>query len=132
MSHEEAMRAYRDADIAIDQILFGWYGGFSVEVMAMGKPVLCYLREEDFGNVPPAMIADLPIRNIRPDSLAQDIGAVLDQRAKWPEWSTQARRYVEKWHDPALIASAMIEAYKHPAAPFRLVEKIKERFPAPI
>jgi hypothetical protein len=86
--------------------------------MAMGKPVLCYLREADFGNVPAAMIADLPIRNIRPDHLAQDIAAALDRRSEWPEWSAKSRRYVEKWHDPAMIAANMVEAYKNPSAAF--------------
>ena len=44
-THEEALALYRSADIAIDQVLAGWYGGFAVEMMAMGKPVACYIRE---------------------------------------------------------------------------------------
>jgi hypothetical protein len=123
--HEKALRMYCDADLVIDQVLAGWYGGFAVEVMAMGKPVLCYLREEDFGNVTAAMIADLPIRNIRPDRLAQDIAAALDRRKEWPEWSARSRRYVEKWHNPATIASAMLDAYSNPAAPFNLTKHIR-------
>jgi len=109
---------YRGADLVIDQVLAGWYGGLAVEVMAMGKPVLCYLREEDFINVPAAMIADLPVRNIRPDHLAQDIAAALDRRAEWPNWSLASRRYVERWHNPATIAAAVVAAYKNPSAPF--------------
>jgi glycosyltransferase involved in cell wall biosynthesis len=120
LPHEEAMRIYRSADLVIDQILAGWYGGFAVEAMAMGKPVLCYLREDDFVNVPDAMIADMPIRNIRPDRLAADIAAALDRRDEWPEWSAQSRCYVETWHDPAKIADAMIKIYKAPQMSFRL------------
>jgi hypothetical protein len=120
MPHEEAMRIYRDADLVIDQALAGWYGGFAVEVMAMGKPVLCYLREEDFGNVPRAMIDELPIRNIRPDRLAQDIADALDRRSEWLEWSMRSRHYVERWHNPAIIAGAMLSAYRNPAAPLDL------------
>ena len=124
MSHEEAMRIYRRADLVIDQVLAGWYGGLAVEVMAMGKPVLCYLREADFGNVPAAMVADLPIRNVRPTHLAPDIAAALDRRAEWPEWSARSRRYVERWHDPAAIAAAMIRAYRGAAAPFGPIERV--------
>jgi hypothetical protein len=124
MPHAEAMLAYRDADIVIDQVLAGWYGGFSVEVMAMGKPVLCYLREEDFGNVPAAMISDLPIVNIRPLHLAEDIRAAFDRRAEWLQWSENSRRYVEKWHNPAVIAAAMIEVYANPSAVSDFAPKI--------
>jgi len=115
LPHEEAMRLYQSADIVIDQILAGWYGGFAVEAMAMGKPVLCYMREEDFGNVPAEMIADLPIRDIRPAHLAEDIAAVLDRRAEWPDWSLAARRFVERWHDPATIARAIVTLYRDPS-----------------
>ena len=42
--HAEAMKLYAQADLVIDQLLAGWYGGFAVEAMAMGKPVVCYIR----------------------------------------------------------------------------------------
>ena len=45
-------RRYRDADIVVDQLLAGWYGGFAVEAMALGKPVIAYLRESDLHHVP--------------------------------------------------------------------------------
>ena len=129
MSHPEAMSIYQSADLVIDQILAGWYGGFAVEAMAMGKPVLCYLREEDFGFVPDEMIADCPIHNIRPSHLSEDIKAALDRRAEWQEWSIQSRRYVEKWHNPNVIAAAMIDMYRNPRAPFSLQEHVWRRAP---
>lgn len=127
MPHEEAMRAYQAADIVIDQVLLGWYGGFAVEVMAMGKPVMCYLREEDFGNVPAAMVADLPFVPVRPETLALDIASAFDRRAEWQEWSQRSRHFVEKWHNPALIAAAMIDIYKDPSAPFDLARHTATR-----
>ena len=125
MTHAEAMRVYHTADLVIDQVLAGWYGGFAVEVMAMGKPVLCYLREEDFGQVPAELIADLPIRNLRPDRLADDIAAALDSRKEWRDWSRRSRRFVEKWHNPRLIAAAMVDLYRDPGAPFTLSQHIE-------
>jgi hypothetical protein len=124
MRHEEALKVYQDADLVIDQVLAGWYGGFAVEAMAMGKPVLCYLREEDFGFAPSQMIADCPIANLRPDHLAEDIAGVLDRRDEWPEWSARSRTYVERWHNPRIIAGAMIEIYKDPTGPLRLLDRI--------
>ncbi len=110
--HAEAMQLYSGADIAIDQILYGWYGGFAVELMALGKPVLCHIREQDRKYVPPDMLAACPIRDIRPTHLEEDIAKVLDARAQWTDWSDAGLRFVKSWHDPQLIARAMVGAYR--------------------
>jgi hypothetical protein len=60
VKHEDAMREYEKADIVVDQLLIGWYGGLAVEVMAMGKCVVCYLREEDLSVVPLEMAEEIP------------------------------------------------------------------------
>jgi hypothetical protein len=127
MAHEQALKVYETADLVIDQVLAGWYGGFAVEAMAMGKPVLCYLRDEDFQCVPEEMIDDLPITNIRPMHLGEDIALALGRRAEWGEWSQRSRRFVEKWHNPRLIAEAMVELYGDPTAPFTILQYIKDR-----
>ena len=57
LPHAEALKLYPQADLVIDQLLAGWYGGFAVELMAMGKPVACYIRDEDLPAVPPDMAA---------------------------------------------------------------------------
>ncbi|MGY3691360.1 hypothetical protein ACVIGA_001440 [Bradyrhizobium sp. USDA 3240] len=119
-THEEAMAIYRSADLAIDQVLAGWYGGFAVEMMAMGKPVVGYIRESDLQFVPPAMRDDLAILNVDPGRLTEDLAAILERRSEWTELGKRARRYVERWHDPDHIAGAMIEAYRSPDSKFVL------------
>lgn len=119
-SHEEALAIYRSADLAIDQVLAGWYGGFAVEMMAMGKPVACYIRESDLEFVPRAMRNDLAILSINPGRLADDIAAILERRAAWPELGRRARLYVERWHNHDHIAEAMLAAYRSPHSSFVL------------
>jgi hypothetical protein len=113
-THEEAMAIYKSADIAIDQIFSGWYGGFAVEMMAMGVPVMCYLRKEDFVHLPNGFVDDLPVINISPDRLVQDIEAVLRRQDEWPELARASRAFVEKWHDPMRIAAWMKSIYLNP------------------
>lgn len=120
--HREAVEIYRSADIAIDQVLAGWYGGFAVELMALGKPVMCYIREADMPFVPHAFRAAMPILNVRPDHLVDDIGDVLARRAEWPEWSQQGLDFVRKWHDPGRIADAMVACYRSDGRDFPLFE----------
>lgn len=41
------MRYYQiQADIIVEQLIYGWWGSTGVECMALGKPVICYLRPE--------------------------------------------------------------------------------------
>src|SRR5690606_27741113 len=65
VSHAEALQLYRQADIVIDQVLCGAYGNLSVEGMALGKPVVCYIRPDLVSKYPP----ELPIVSANPDTL---------------------------------------------------------------
>jgi len=119
-THEEALSLYQSADLAIDQVLAGWYGGFAVETMAMGKPVACYIRESDMKFVPEAMGREMPIFRLDPGNLVEDIAAILDRRSEWESRGRDSRKYVERWHNPELIAKAMLEAYARPDSKFKL------------
>ncbi|WP_342712129.1 hypothetical protein AAFG13_12185 [Bradyrhizobium sp. B124] len=120
-SHEQALEIYRSADLAIDQVLAGWYGGFAVEMMAMGKPAACYIREEDMMFVPDAIRRELPVYRLNPGDLAESIAAVLDRRSEWSMRGQASRLYVERWHNPKSIAKAMLDAYQGPDSSFELI-----------
>ncbi len=124
LPHHEAVKMYHRADLVIDQVLAGWYGGFAVEVMALGKPVACYIREGDLKYVPAAMRAEMPVQQLTPDTVEADLEAMLQRRAEWPEWGRRAREYVLRWHNPRLIAAAMLRAYREPGSPFELNREV--------
>ena len=44
--HEEARARYARADIVVDQLNAGWHGVFALESMALGKPVVTYLKPD--------------------------------------------------------------------------------------
>jgi glycosyltransferase involved in cell wall biosynthesis len=121
--HAEAKERYRRADIAIDQLYAGWYGGFAVEVMAMGKPVVAYIREEDREFVPKAMWDAMPIMRIAADTIEEDLARILDQRSDWPAIGQISRQYVLDWHDPLMVAAALDRIYRDPSAPLVLGPK---------
>jgi len=114
-THAEAMELYRDADLAIDQALAGWYGGVAVELMAMGVPVMSYIRDEDLGFIDPEMKADLPILRLDPDHIDRDIDAAFARREEWNRIGEASRHFVEKWHNPATVAMWLKAVYADPA-----------------
>ena len=69
-SRAEARAALERADVVVDQLVVGWYGGVAVEAMALGKPVVALPRATDLERVPAELRAELPIVAARPDTLA--------------------------------------------------------------
>lgn len=105
----EAKALYATTDVVFDQLYAGWYGGLAVEVMALGKPVMVYLRDEDLQFIPPEMRADLPFIRTARHTLVDDLRALLrTPRRQLVQAGKQARAYVEKWHNPAHIAQRVL------------------------
>ena len=104
-SREDARRDYEQAHLLVDQLLIGWYGGLAVECMALGKPVVAYLRESDLGFIPPDMRAALPVIRATPSTvyevLRQQLAGGLEGLRRAGEAS---RRYVERFHDAVAVA----------------------------
>src|SRR5262245_56179011 len=116
LPNQEARQAYERADLVIDQLLAGWYGGFAVEAMALAKPVICYIREGDLGCIPAEMKADLPLINATPDSIYSVLKEwVTTRRAELHERGRASRKYVERWHDATRIAAKLIRDYQRVA-----------------
>lgn len=112
IAHKEARYRYSKADILIDQLLIGWYGGLSVEFMALGKPVICYIREEDLGYVSPQMREQLPIIQATPDSIYDVLKNCLELTTEeLSDLGQRSRTFVENWHTPEIVAESLIETY---------------------
>jgi len=104
-SRDQARRVYEKADLLIDQLLAGWYGGLAAELMALGKPVIAYLREGDLGFIDPEMRAALPIIRADPGSIYEVLKRCLTaDRQLLPGIGARSRDFVVRWHDPVRIA----------------------------
>lgn len=105
LSNAEAREAYETIDVLIDQLFAGWYGGLAVEAMALGKPVVAYIREGDLRFIPAQMKVDLPIIQTEPCEIGEVLKSVLAMpRTDLLEIARKSRAYVEKWHNPIIVA----------------------------
>jgi glycosyltransferase involved in cell wall biosynthesis len=112
-SNTEARGEYMEADVVVDQLLAGWYGGLAVEAMALGKPVVAYIREDDLRHVPDGLRAGLPIVRATPDGIREVLAdLVRAPRARLAEIGRRSRHFVETWHDPARIAAVLKSEYE--------------------
>ncbi len=77
-SRRELYEMAKTCNFAIDQLNIGWYGSFSVEMLQLGIPVMCYLKEiaVDKTNI---NRNDIPIIQVTKDTLADDIIKFLEK-----------------------------------------------------
>ncbi len=120
LPHHEALRLYAEADLAIDQVLVGWYGGFAVEAMHLGIPVAAFIRPDDLMYVPGAMRAELPIINTPPDQLVQVLRDWLRRPDALAARGAQSRAFAARWHAPASVAERTARVYEDTDAPLYL------------
>jgi hypothetical protein len=109
----DALKKYHDIDLFVDQIVGGWYGVVSLEVMALGKPIICFVKGKGLRFVPPQMLQDLPIINADEITLEEKILEVMKmdsvQRGNLAERGID---FLLKWHDPRKIAERVVADYR--------------------
>jgi len=104
---EEVLRIARDADIAIDQMFIGWYGLFAQEMMALGKPVICYINKKLASWQP-----ELPIVQADPTSLLSVVEQLIKNNDLRTEKGAEGRRFVERVHSARVVAQQLIDLYQ--------------------
>jgi glycosyltransferase involved in cell wall biosynthesis len=109
MANHEALKVYRKADIIFDQCIMGNYGYFALEAMALGKPVLCFLRD------PAKYILnseECPIINTHLSTLKEDIARLTSNREYLHNTGKKGRFYVEKYFSLEAFAARLKDAYE--------------------
>jgi hypothetical protein len=104
----EIRAAMESVDIVADQLLIGWYAMFAIEAMAMGKPVLCYLRDdlvdlyETAGLVEPG---EIPLINCSPATLKSVLRGLVEDRDQLKEAQRRGPEFVRKHHSTESVGA---------------------------
>ena len=101
---------YAEADIVIDQLLLGWYGNFSIEAMACGRPVVAFIRDD----LPALAGYAPPIRSATPDSIQHVLAELVENVTLRRSLADAGREYVGRVHAPERIAQRLVECYREP------------------
>lgn len=107
LDHQEAMELYQKATLVIDQLLIGAYGHLSVESMAMGKPVVCFIRDDVRVSYP----SGLPIISANPDTVYHVVKSLLGKPEQLRTLGLQGRAYVQQYHDLEQVARKLLQIY---------------------
>jgi glycosyltransferase involved in cell wall biosynthesis len=107
-TREEARRIFERADLLVDQLILGWYGGIAVELMALGKPVVAFDLQEVRDT---AREAAVYVRSNDPSDFGNRIIGLLDSPQDRKEMGEQGiKRFNEvlAWEHQLV---SLLEAY---------------------
>jgi glycosyltransferase involved in cell wall biosynthesis len=112
LRHDEARRRYERADLVVDQLNAGWYGILALEAMALGKPVLSYLRPEAVQETERQLGVQVPIVPVTKETLRERIAELAESPERRREVGGASRTYVEQIHDADEGAERLLEIYR--------------------
>lgn len=93
-------------DIGIDQLLLGWHGKVSVELMALELPVVCHI-DPRFRKT-----ADgLPLVDADPDSLTDVLAGLVRDPDRRRRLGREGREYVARHHDVGRVVDRCLDIY---------------------
>ena len=108
MSKPKALAVMAKADIVIDQILCGFYGNVSVEAMALGKPVLAYIRPD----IQQRLADDCPVISANPDTLYDRLKSLLQCPEQRRQIGMKGREYVQNHHSAEQVINQLVQIYR--------------------
>lgn len=106
--NDEALRIYRTADIVFDQCLIGFHGYFALEAMALGKPVMVFIRKPQYLLQP----HECPLINVSRDTIAATLRSFARDRSGLAELGRRGREYVARYYGLDAFAQRLALAYK--------------------
>jgi glycosyltransferase involved in cell wall biosynthesis len=106
--YAEAQAIMRSCDVMVDQFVVGAHGVAALEAMALGKPVVCYIKDTMVTRYPPEM----PIVNASKTTLLEVLAGLLADGERRRTLGEQGRQYVEQYHDAVRLAQELAEIYR--------------------
>ena len=122
--NERVIELFESCHIIADQFVAGFHGYTALEAMALGRPVLCFLRGPDMAIDPETC----PIINATPDTLYSVLKSCVTSQIDLELVGISSRAYVERYYTLPAIAAQLGHLYCETASfPEHLRSKISDR-----
>lgn len=102
------------ADIFLEMLTYGWFGANAREAMMLGKPVICFLRQEWLDSAReeiPEYIDELPIVNATPETIEEILLDLIRDKEKRERIGRASREFAIKWHSSNAAAEKFNKIY---------------------
>ena len=108
LPNEEVKRLIQSVDLVADQLVIGWYAMFAIEAMALGKPVLCYLRKDlELLYINSGLLQhnEIPLISCGPPNVKDTIRGLMHNSSRLIDAGNQGPEYVKKHHSLESVGS---------------------------
>ena len=108
VSNEKILETIAQVDLVADQFVIGWYAMFTLEAMSLGKPVMCYLREdlvELYTKANLLQADEIPIINTDIEHIKENLIWAYENKELLKERAQRSQQYVQEHHSLEYIGS---------------------------
>jgi hypothetical protein len=105
--NRKVIELFGGSHIVADQFVAGFHGYTALEAMALGRAVLCFLRNDRMMIDP----ATCPVINTRPDQIYDVLKRCLRGEIDLTEAGKNGRRYVERYYSLEAVAKRLGRLY---------------------
>lgn len=101
LPNDQIRELMMSVDVVADQLIIGWYAMFALEAMSLGKPVLCYVRNDlkqlyvDAGLIG---ADEIPVINCSPTTVKDVLRDLVVNRQDLHHIGQRGRAFVVKHH----------------------------------
>lgn len=107
VSNKKVIELFGRSHIIADQFVLGFHGYTALEAMALGRPVLCFLRNDQMMLDP----ATCPMINTRPEEIYDVLKKCLRGEIDLQAVGCNGRSYVEQYYSLEAVAARLGKLY---------------------
>jgi hypothetical protein len=105
--NEKVLELFRTSHLIADQFIAGFHGYTALEAMALARPVLCFLRNDDMMIDP----ATCPIINVRPEQVYDMLKKCLECGVDLALLGKRGRAYIDRYYSIEAVAVRLGRLY---------------------
>jgi hypothetical protein len=105
--NEKVIELFRTSHLVADQFIAGFHGYTTLEAMALARPVLCFLRNDDMMVDP----ATCPIINVRPEQIYEFLKQCVEGKRDLHNLGRRGRQYVERYYSVEAVSARLGRMY---------------------
>ncbi|MEK7142949.1 MAG: hypothetical protein AAB785_01935, partial [Patescibacteria group bacterium] len=125
-SFRECQRLYQEGDIFITDVITGWHGLTAIEAMALGRPVISYIRK-DIWDFHKYYARDIPLISANPINLKQQIIRLVNDFTLRRQLGQKGAVYARKYHSLEFVGKLRVLIYEHLWRGKKINQRIFER-----
>jgi glycosyltransferase involved in cell wall biosynthesis len=105
--NKKVLELFGTSHLIADQFIAGFHGYTALEAMALARPVLCFLRNDDMMIDP----ATCPIINVRPEEVYDALKKCLEGEVDLERLGKQGRVYIDRYYSVEAVAARLGRLY---------------------